>query len=110
MKKMKNVRPAFEFWEKLKEYLPIGYQEIKCRMIFDINICEVFCSKVRLVGSGHKTDTTYLITYSSVVSRYSVRIALTIVALNELDILVCYIQNAFITIKCRELFWTVAGP
>ena len=110
MKGMKNVRPAFEFWEKLKEYLPIGFQEIKCRMIFDIKICEDFHSKARLVGSGHKTDTPYLITYSSVVSRYSVRIAPTFVALNELDILVCYIQNAYITIKCRELFWTVAGP
>ena len=38
MKEMKNVGPAFEFWEKRKEDLPIGYHETKCRMIFDIKL------------------------------------------------------------------------
>ena len=38
-----------------------------------------------------------------------VRIALTIGALNDLDILACNIQNAYLTNKCRELIWTVAG-
>ena len=110
MKEMKNVRPAFEVWEQRKEDLPIGYQEIKCRMIFDIKLGENFRRKARLVGGGHKTVTPASITYSSVVSRDSVRIALTIAALNGLDILACDIQNAYLTAKCRELIWTVAGP
>ena len=38
------------------------------------------------------------------------RIALTIAALNDLKILACDIQNAFLTAKCREKIWTVAGP
>ena len=79
-------------------------------MILDINLGENSHRKAILVGGGHKTATPTLITYSSVVSRYLVRIALTFVALNDLDILVCYIHNAYITIKCRELFWTVAEP
>ena len=110
LKEMKNVRPAFEIWEKRKEDLPIGYQEIKCRMIFDIKLGENFRRKARLVGGGHTTVTPASITYSSVVSRDSVRIALTIAALNGLDILACDIQNAYLTAKCRELIWTVAGP
>ena len=49
-------------------------------------------------------------TYSSVVSRDSVRIALTIAALNELKVLSCDIQNSFLTAKTREKIWTRAGP
>ena len=29
IQEMKKVRPAFEVWEKRKEDVPIGYQEIK---------------------------------------------------------------------------------
>ena len=57
MKEMKNLRPAFEVWEKRKEYLPIGYQEIKCHMIFEIKLGENFRRKSRIVGGGHKTAT-----------------------------------------------------
>ena len=46
----------------------------------------------------------------SVVSRESVRIALTIAALNDLDILACDIQNEYLTVLCRENVWTRAGP
>ena len=110
MKEMKNVRPAFEVWGKLKEYLPIGYQEIKCHTIFDIKVGENFCIKARLVEGRHTTTETESITYSSVVSRNSVLMTLTISALNGLDILACDIQNAYLTAKCRELIWTTAGP
>ena len=43
-------------------------------------------------------------------SRYSVRIALTIAALNNLDVLACDIQNAYLTAQCREKIWTRTGP
>ena len=61
-------------------------------MIFYIKIGENFCRKDRLEGDRHKTATPASIAYSLVVSRDSVRIALTIAALNELDILACDIQ------------------
>ena len=79
-------------------------------MIFDVKLGENFRCKVRLVGGGHTTTAPDSITYSSVVSRDSVRIALTIAALNDLDILACYIQNAYLTALCRENIWTRAGP
>ena len=55
------------------------------------------------------TNTPAVLTYSSVVSRESVRIALTYAALNELDILGCDVSNAYVEAPCREKFWLEAG-
>ena len=51
-----------------------------------------------------------LITYSSVLSRDSVSITLTVAELNGLDILAYDIQNADLTAKCRKNKWTIASP
>ena len=51
-----------------------------------------------------------LMTYSSVVSRNRVQITLTIAALNDLKVLSCDIQNAYLTVDFRENMWTIAGP
>ena len=111
LKELKNVRPAFEVWEKSKGELPIGYQEIKCHLIFDVKMGENFRRKARFVAGGHTTEVPdSIITYSSVVSRDSVRIALTAAALNGLKVMACDIQNAYLTADCREKIWTVAGP
>ena len=109
-KEMKNVRPAFEVWDKGISELPPGYQEISCHMIFDVKMGENFRRKARFVADGHKTKTPAASCYSSVVSRDSVRIALTVAALNDLEILACDIQNAYLTADCRERVWTRAGP
>ena len=71
---------------------------------------ENFRPKACMVVGGHKTETPTTLTYSSVVSRDSVRIALLIAALNDLDILSCDIQNAYLTAPYREKICTVAGP
>ena len=64
-------------------------------MIFDIKMGENFRRKARLVANaGNETEAPATLTYSSVVSRDSVRIALTIASLNQLEILACNIQNA----------------
>ena len=111
LKEMKNVRPAFEVWEKTKDDIPPGYQQIKCHLIFDIKMGENFRRKARFVAGGHTTEVPEsLITYSSVVSRDSVRIALTIAGLNGMKVMACDIQNAYLTADCREKIWTVAGP
>ena len=68
-------------------------------MIFDIKLGENFRRKYRLVGGRHKTATPASITYSLVVSRDLVRIALTIAALNELYLLACDIQMFGVLIK-----------
>ena len=106
---MKNVRPAFKRYDDDVNKL-VGYQKIKCHMIFDIKLGENFRRKARLVGGGYTTETPSSIIYSSVVSRDSVRILLTLAALIDLDILACDIQNAYLTAKCREKIYTVAGP
>ena len=56
------------------------------------------------------TDIPNTLTYSSVVSRDSIHIALTIAALNELSVMACDIQNGYLTAECRERIWTHAGP
>ena len=111
LKEMKNVRPAFEIWEVSKEDLPPGYQEIKCHIIFNIKMGKNFRRKARFMAGGHTTEVPdSLITYLSVFSRDSVRIALTIAALNDLKVMACDIQNAYLTADCGEKMWTIAGP
>ena len=101
---------AFEEFDGDINNIPPGYQFMKCHMIFDIKMGENFRRKARMVAGGHMTETPAILTYSSVVSRDSVRIALTIAALNDLKVLSCDIQNAYLTAKCREKIWTRAGP
>jgi len=107
-KEMKNVKIAFELYDGDVRSL-IGYQEIRCHMIFDIKLSENFRRKARYVAGGHTTDTPSAITYSSVVSRDSVRICLLLAALNGLDILAGDIQNAYLTAPNREKIYTRAG-
>ena len=66
--------------------------------------------KARMVARGHTTETPASLTYLSVVSRDSVRIALLIAALIDLDIIACNIGNAYLNAPCREKIWFVAGP
>ena len=42
--------------------------------------------------------------------RASVQIALTIAALNDLQVMACDIQNAYLTADCWEKIWTYTGP
>ena len=99
---MKNVRINFEEFEGEKEDIPPGYQFINCHMIFDIKMVEGFRRKAHMVAGGHMIEAPALLTYSYVVSRDSVRIALTIFALNGIKVLACEIQNAFLTDKLQR--------
>jgi hypothetical protein len=107
-KEMKNVRIAFE--EADDDAKLIGFEKLGVHMVFDVKLGENYRRKARLVADGHKTENPSSITYSSVVSRDSVRIAFLIAALNELDILACDIQNAYLTAPCREKYYVIAGP
>ena len=71
-------------------------------MVFDIKMDGKFTRKARFVAGGHTTDTPASITYSSVVSRDSVRIAFLIAALNDLDVWAADIGNAYLNADCRE--------
>ena len=88
----------------------VGYQRITGHVIFDVKLGENFHRKARYVADGHKTATPSSITYSTVVSRDSVRIILLVAALNDLDVVTADIENAYLSAPCREKVWMIAGP
>ena len=107
-KEMKNVKVAFKTLAD-GEFAPRDYQFVLCHIIWDVKM-EDFRRKARLVAGGHMTTAPAAITYASVVSRESVRIALTLAALNGLEVKVGDVENAYITAPVREKIWTTLGP
>ena len=77
-------------------------------MIFDIKM-EDFWRKDRYILGCHATVTPPTLMYASVVSRDSVQIALTLAALNDLQVKTSDIQNAYLTAPCSEKIWTTLG-
>ena len=108
-KEMANVRIAFKILDK-DAVIPPGYQHMTCHMIFDVKFGEGFRRKARQVASGNQVDTPDHMTYASVVSRETVRIALTMAALMDLEVKASDIQNAYLTAPCAEKIWTTLGP
>ena len=106
-KEMDAVGIAFEILDE-DAAGPVGYQKIACHMIFDIKMD--LTRKARLVAGGHMTEPPSSITYASVVSRESVRIAFLVAALNELDILSADVGNAYLNAPCREKVYIHCGP
>ena len=88
--------------------LPVGSKLIPYHIIFDVKMD--FTRKARLVGWGNLTDEPSSLTYLSVVSRDSVRIAFTIAALNDLDMITADIGNAYLCAKPREKYYIKCGP
>jgi hypothetical protein len=99
-KERKNVIIAFELLEE-GEHLPVGSKLIPTHWIFDVRFC--LTRKARLVAGGHRNkDVPKHMTYSSVVSRESVRLCFLIASLNDLDILAADIGNAYLNAPCKE--------
>jgi hypothetical protein len=107
-KEMKDVCVAFKILLN-GQSAPIGYQKITCHMIFDIKM-EDFRRKSRLVAGGHRTEAPGTITYASIVSRETVCIALLMAALNDLEVKIGNVLNAYITAPVTKKVWTVLGP
>jgi Reverse transcriptase (RNA-dependent DNA polymerase) len=89
--------------------IPPGHQVIKCHMVFDVKM-DNFKYKARLVAGGHTTETPSHLTYASVVSRESVRIAPTMAALHDLQVKAGDIQNAYLTAPPDEKMAVICGP
>jgi hypothetical protein len=92
-KEMMDVWVAFKIlldWQSA----PIGYQKIPCHMIFDIKM-EDFCGKARLVARGHRTKAPMTITCASIVSCETVCITLFMAALNDLEVKIDNVLNAY---------------
>ena len=105
---MKNNRVAFQEHDGHESQLR-GFKEITGHLVFDIKLGENFRRKARFCADGHKTDAPSSVTYSTVVSRDSVRIILLVAALNELEVLSGDVQNAYLTAPNREKVWIRAG-
>ena len=67
---------------------------------------ENFRRKARLVAGGHITKAPAMVTYVSVVSRETVRIAHTFDALNDLQVKYGDVLNTYITALDMQLIWT----
>ena len=109
-KEMRHVLPAFKNAEctldEVKKKL-VGFQRIRCHLILDIKID--FTWKALFVAGGHVTDPPECLTYSSVVSRKTVRIAFLLAALNDLDICAADVGNAYLNTDCAERIYTMVG-
>ena len=114
-KEMTKVKVA---WKAHEEHTPeeirngkipafTGYQEIGCHLVFDVKMD--FTRKAQFVAGGHTTEAPASITYSSVVSRDSVRLGFLIAALNGIDIMSCDLENAYLNAPCREKIWFEGG-
>ena len=82
-RKYENITVAFQLLDD-GDKVPPAYQEITCHLIFEVKFD--LRRKARHVAGGHLTETPSSMTYSSVVSRESIRIAFLLAALNGLEV------------------------
>ena len=102
---MVNSRVAFKVLPKYQQPPP-GFKKTTCHMNFEIKMD--LRRKVCYVAEGHLTDPPTSMTYSTVVSRESVRIAFLLAALNNLEILAGNIKNAYLNAPTSEKLYFVA--
>ena len=76
-------------------------------MVFDVKI--TLERKARYVACGHQTEPTKDMTFASVVSRDSIRIAFLVAALNDLEILSADVAGAYLNANAKEKVYTIAG-
>jgi hypothetical protein len=105
-KEMGNLIVAFDILEH-DEKLPKGYSLASGHMVFDVRM--TLERKARWVKDGHKTPDPAWSTYAGVVSRETVRIALTYAALNDLPVCGADIQNAYLQAPSSEKHYVICG-
>ena len=105
-KEMLNVGIAFDILED-DASMPVGWDKVTGHIIFDVKMD--FTRKARWVLDGHKTADPVCSTYAGVVSRESVRIALTYAALNGVDVFAADIRNAFLQAPSSQKHYIICG-
>ena len=97
---MNTILPALDILPYGKR-VPLGYAKSSGHIIFDMKMN--LTRKARLVAGGHLTkEVPRQITYSSEVSKESVRLCFLLSVLNGLDVLSSDIRNAYLNAKPRE--------
>ena len=79
-------------------------------MLLVIDVSMTLERKARWVKDGYKTPTPKSSIFAGVVSRESVRIAMTYAALNGLPICAADIQNAYLQAQTSEKHYVICGP
>jgi hypothetical protein len=105
-KEMGNLMVAFDILDH-GEKLPPAWTKASGHLIFDVRM--TLERKARWVKDGHKTPDPDYSTYAGVVSRESVRIALTYAALLSLNVCACDIQNAYLQAPSSEKHYIICG-
>jgi hypothetical protein len=82
-KEMLNVRPVFKFVDD--NVIPAFWKPVGVHMIFDVKMDLTW--KARLVANSHETEVPTESTYSTVVTRDSVRLAFLLAALKDISML-----------------------
>ena len=103
-KEIRNVFPAFDFIDDDDSKVPPGYTFVETYFVFDIKMD--LTRKARLVARGSMTEPTKEETFASVVSRDTVRLFFLLAALNDVELLSCDIQNAYLSAPNKEKIWT----
>ena len=104
-KEMNGILPGFDFPETNRP--PPGYTKSSGHLVFDIKMD--FTRKARWVKDGHLTPDPIDSNYAGVVSRESVRIALTYAALNDLNICAADIKSAYLQAPTSEKHYVICG-
>eukprot|EP00957_Ditylum_brightwellii_P170395 12970425-Ditylum_brightwellii.AAC.1 len=107
-KEMSAIQVAFKFVDDRNAKPPPGYQTIGGHIIWDIKM-EDLRREARYVTQGNRTEPPKTLTYTSVVLRESVRIAITLAVPNDLEIKPADIQNAYLTAPCQEKIYRRVG-
>lgn len=106
-REMENLKVAFDILKDNQEPPP-GFTKASGHLVFDVRM--TLERKARWVKDGHKTPQPEWSTYAGVVSRESIRIALTYAALNGLPVCGCDIQNAYLQAPTTEKHYIICGP
>ena len=106
-KEMYHVGVAFEILDE-GAHVPHGWKRVTGHLVWDVKMD--FTRKARWVLDGHKTLDPIGSTYAGVVSRESVRIALTYAALNDLDVFTADIWNAYLQALSSQEDYIICGP
>jgi hypothetical protein len=106
-KEMHNIGVAFEILDDDAK-IPIGWSNVTGHMIFDVKMD--FTYKARWVLDGHRTPAVTASTYAGVVSRESVRIALTYASLNGLKVCAGDIRIASLQAPSSQKDYIICGP
>ena len=106
-KEMYNVGVAFEILDE-GAHAPHGWKRVTRHLVWDVKMD--FTRKARWVLDGHKTPDPIGSAYAGVVSRESVRIALTYAALNELDVFAADIRNAYLQAPSSQKDYIICEP